>query len=377
MDLRERVRSWVRTNRLALDGDPRDIDATARRIVHDLGAAGLVAYVAPKEFGGARDQVRARDLCVIREELAWASALADAMFAIQALASYPIILAGTQAQKARYLPPLASGVAVGAFALTEPDAGSDVSGLQTRAVKTAHEYRLTGIKHFISNAGIAQTYVIFASTNPAEKGRGISAFIVEDGTPGFRVAEKTALISPHPIGVLELDDCRVPVSQRLGAEGKGLKMALRALDTLRVTVGAAAIGFARRALDEAVSHSQRRRQFGRSLSEFQAIQFKLADMATELEASRLLVYRAACADDSGEEDFALKASMAKLFATEAAQRIVDQALQIHGGKGLVSGHPVERLYRDVRALRIYEGTSEIQKLIIAKNLLNRERAHGL
>jgi len=369
--LRERVRCWVTTNRLRLDQEPDDIEVTARRIVHALGAAGFTAYVAPKEFGGARDRVQARDLCVVREELARASALADTMFAIQALASYPIVLAGTEAQKARYLSPLASGAAIGALALTEPEAGSDVSALQTRATKKAHEYSLTGSKHFISNAGVAQTYVVFASTDPEQKGRGISAFIVEDGTPGFRVTEKTPLISPHPIGVLEFDDCRVPESQRVGAEGNGLKIALRALDTLRVTVGAAALGFAERALDEAVAYSQKRRQFGRALSEFQAIQLKLADMATALEASRLLVYRAAWADDQGEETLPPRASMAKLFATEAAQRIVDQALQIHGGKGLVSGHPVERLYRDVRALRIYEGTSEIQKLIIAKNLLKR------
>jgi acyl-CoA dehydrogenase len=333
--------------------------------------------VAPKKFGGAREQVQARDLCLIREELAWGSALADAMFAVQALGSYPIVLAGSEAQKTRYLPALARGEAIAAFALTEPEAGSDVSSLQTRAVKIDGGYRLTGAKHFISNAGIAHTYVVFASTDPDKKGKGISAFVVEASTPGLRVKERTRLLSPHPIGALAFEECAVPASQRLGEEGEGLRIALTTLDMLRCAVGAAAVGLARRALDEAVGYSRNRRQFGRSLAEFQATQLKLADMATDLEASRLLVYQAAWANDQGAADLPLKASMAKLFATEAAQRIVDQALQIHGGIGVVSGHPVERLYRDVRALRIYEGTSEIQKLIIAKNILKKERSHEL
>jgi acyl-CoA dehydrogenase len=374
--LRDRIRSWSQKY-LAARGEESDVDAAARCLIKNLGEEGFTAYVAPKKFGGAREQVQARDLCLIREELAWGSALADAMFAVQALGSYPIVLAGSEAQKARYLPALAGGEAIAAFALTEPEAGSDVSSLQTRAVNIDGGYRLTGAKHLISNAGIAHTYVVFASTDLDKKGKGISAFVVEAGTPGLRVKERTRLLSPHPIGALEFEECPVPASQRLGEEGEGLKIALTTLDMLRCTVGAAAVGLARRALDEAVAYSRSRRQFGRSLAGFQATQLKLADMATELEASRLLVYQAAWANDHGAADLPLKSSMAKLFATEAAQRIVDQALQIHGGIGVVSGHPVERLYRDVRALRIYEGTSEIQKLIIAKNILKKERSHEL
>jgi acyl-CoA dehydrogenase len=369
--LRSHARSWAKKNLLSENGNGIDIDTEARRLVSLLGQDGFLAHVAPKEFGGAREQVQARDLCSIREQLAWGSALADTMFAVQALGSYPILLAGTKEQKSRYLPPLAKGTAIAAFALTEPQAGSDVSSLETRAVRNGRGYRLKGVKHFISNAGIAQTHVVFASTDPEKKGKGITAFIVEAGVPGLILREKTKLLSPHPIGVLAFEDCAVPEGQRLGGEGEGLKIALRTLDTLRCTVGAAAVGLAQRALDESIRYSQHRRQFGRALCEFQATQIKLADMATELEASRLLVYRAAWANDHGGEDLPLKSAMAKLFATEAAQRIVDQAVQIHGGAGLVSGNPVERLYRDVRALRIYEGTSEIQKLVIARNLLKK------
>jgi acyl-CoA dehydrogenase len=371
MRLSRRAHAWAKKNLFSDNGNGIDIDAEARRLVTRLGRDGFMAYIAPKKFGGDREQVQARDLCSIREQLAWGSALADTMFAVQALGSYPILLAGTKEQKSRYLPPLAKGTALAAFALTEPNAGSDVSSLETRAVKNGKGYRLKGVKHLISNAGIAQTYVVFASTDPEKKGKGITAFIVEAGAPGLILREKTKLLSPHPIGVLAFEDCAVPDSQRLGGEGEGLTIALRTLDTLRCTVGAAAVGLAQRALDESIRYSRHRRQFGRALSEFQATQIKLADMATELEASRLLVYRAAWANDHGEKDLPLKSAMAKLFATEAAQRIVDQAVQIHGGAGLVSGNPVERLYRDVRALRIYEGTSEIQKLVIARNLLKK------
>jgi acyl-CoA dehydrogenase len=375
--LRRHARAWAEKNLFSENPNAPDVDREACRLAARLGRDGFMAHVAPKTFGGAREQVQARDLCVIREELAWGSALADTMFAIQALGSQPIVLAGSDEQKNRYLPPLARGENIAAFALTEPEAGSDVASLATRAVRNRRGYRLSGIKQFISNAGIAQTHVVFASTDPEKKGKGISAFIVEAGAPGFFLKEKTALLSPHPIGVLALEDCFVPETQRLGAEGDGLKIAYRTLDVLRCTVGAAAVGLAQRALDESLRYSQNRRQFGSALSAFQATQFKLADMATDLEASRLLVYQAAWANDNGREDLPLISAMAKLFATEAAQRIVDQAVQIHGGAGVVSGNIVERLYRDVRALRIYEGTSEIQKLVIAKTLLRKEPAHGL
>ncbi len=295
------------------------------------------------------------------------------MFAMQALGSHPITLAGSDEQKARYLPPIARGEAIAAFALTEPEAGSDISSVQTHAVKRGKDYFITGVKRFISNAGLAQTYVVFAVTDPEKRAKGISAFVVEANIPGFVFKEKTPMISPHPIGVIGFDECRIPESQRLGSEGEGLRIALATLDTLRCTVGAAAVGLAQRALEEAIQYSQRRRQFGQALAEFQGIQFKLADMATELEAARLLVYQAAWIHDHGEKGLKPKSSMAKLFATEAAQRIVDQALQIHGGTGVVVGTPVEQLYRDVRALRIYEGTSEIQKLVIARTLLKGDQ----
>ena len=375
--LRRQVRAWVKSY-LGTAGDGQlDLESEACRLAKQLGQDGLMAYAVPGKFGGVRESVQARDLCVIREELAWGSALADVMFGVQALGTSPIALAGNEEQKRHYLPPLAKGERLAAFALTELNAGSDVSAIGTRALRDTNGYRLDGVKHFISNAGIAHTYVVFASTQPEAKAKGLSAFIVESDSAGFTVKEKTPLLSPHPIGVLAFDDCFVPQHQRLGGEGEGWKIAQRTLDTLRCTVGAAAVGFARRALEEALAYSRNRRQFGRALAEFQGIQFKLADMATELEAARLLVYQAASMKDHHHQEAPLKTSMAKLFATEAAQRIVDQSLQIHGGSGLVVGNILERLYRDVRALRIYEGTSEIQRLIIAKHLLRKEHADGL
>ena len=256
-----------------------------------------------------------------------------------------------------------------AFALTEAEAGSDVSSLTTRAVRENGEFRLTGTKRFVSNAGIADNYLVFASTNPELRGKGISAFIVASTAPGLLIKEKMTLLSPHPIGVVALENCIVPESNLIGAEGQGLQIALQTLDLLRCTVGAAALGFSQRALEEAILYSKHRRQFGRAIGQFQGVQFKLAEMATSLEAARLLVYQAAWAHDSDMDDVKQKSSMAKLYATEAAQHIVDQALQIHGGNGLIAGSITERLYRDVRALRIYEGTSEIQKMIIARELL--------
>ena len=370
LELRRKVRSWVEKNLLWGGKKEPDIEEEALRLLKQLGQAGFIAHAAPKRFGGARENVQARDLCLLREELARGSPLADTMFAVQALGSYPITIAGSDQQKARYLPSIAKGEVAAAFALTEPNAGSDIASMETRAVKRGKEYFLKGTKSFISNAGIAQTYVVFASTEPGKKAKGISAFVVEADSPGLRLKEKLSLLSPHPIGTISFENCRVPETQLLGNEGEGLKIALATLDTLRCTVGAAAVGLAQRALEEAIHYSQQRRQFGQALADFQAIQFKLADMATELEASRLLVYQAAWMCDHGQKALKQKSSMAKLFATEAAQRIVDQALQIHGGMGVVTGTVMEMLYRAVRALRIYEGTSEIQKLVIARSLLN-------
>jgi acyl-CoA dehydrogenase len=366
--LQTRVRAWVESNLLA-GHDSGDLESRARLLVQQFGAAEFLKHTVPRQFGGVREKVEARDLCILREELARADALGDTMFALQALGSYPITLAGSAAQKQNYLPRVASGAAIAAFAITEPEAGSDVASLQTVAVRRGEQFILSGTKRFISNAGIADFYVVFASTEPEKKAKGVSAFIVDANTPGLVVTEKTKVLSPHPIGVLGFTDCMVAQSALLGAEGDGLKIAFETLDLLRCSVGAAAVGFAQRALEEAIQYSKARRQFGRAIGEFQGIQFKLAEMATELEAARLLVYQAAWAHDCGKADAKQKSSMAKFYATEAAQRIVDQALQIHGGNGLVAGSIMERLYRDVRALRIYEGTSEIQKLVIARGLL--------
>ena len=367
--LRARVRQWAKKNPHAFQNPEEPIEEAARRLVRQLGEAGLLAYSVPQKFGGVREKVEARDLCILREELARNSALADTMFAVQALGSYPITLFGSEEQKRHYLPRVAQGIAIAAFALSEPEAGSDIAGLQTLALRRGLEYCLTGTKRFISNAGIADSYVVFASTKPELKGKGISAFVVDANTPGLIIKERTQVISPHPIGAVAFEECVIPENSRLGNEGDGFKIALGTLDLLRCTVGAAAVGLACRGLEEAVDYSRKRRQFDRPLTEFQGIQFKLADMATELEAARLLVYQAAWAHDGDAADAKLKSSMAKLFATEAAQRIVDEAVQIHGGMGVVVGSVVERLYREVRALRIYEGTSEIQKIVIARELL--------
>ena len=373
--LRKRLGSWKRHNP-SVEHNPDDLERDACGLARRLGTDGFMGYAIPHQYGGVRETVQARDLCVIREELASHSALADVMFGVQALGSYPIVIAGTAEQKQKYLPPLATAENIAAFALTEPEAGSDAAAISTRATKVSGGYRLDGSKCFISNAGIAHTYVVFASTEPNVRAKGISAFIVQADAPGFSVKGKTRLLSPHPIGVLSFDNCFVPQQHRLGTDGEGLSIAFRTLDTLRSTVGAAAVGFARRALSEALAYSQSRRQFGRPIGDFQGIQFKLADMAADLEAARLLVHQAAWAHDMQDPELPLKSSIAKLFATEAAQRIVDQALQIHGGNGVVAGHIMERLYRDVRALRIYEGSSEIQKLVIAKNLIPKERPYG-
>jgi acyl-CoA dehydrogenase len=292
---------------------------------------------------------------------------------MQALGSYPITLRGGESQKRGYLPNVASGAAIAAFAITEPEAGSDVASMQTRALRQGNRFSITGLKRFISNAGIADFYVVFASTDPEKKAKGVSAFVVAASAPGMVVKEKIEMLSPHPMGVIEFDNCIVEEHALLGKEGDGLSIAFATLDLLRCTVGAAAVGLAQRALGEAIEYSKSRRQFGRAIAEFQGIEFKLAEMATDLEAARLLVYQAAWVHDCAGEDSKLKSAMAKFYATEAAQRVVDQALQIHGANGLIAGSVMERLYRDVRALRIYEGTSDIQKVIIARRLLGQSR----
>ena len=347
----------------------------ARALLALLGAAGWCRAVVPEELGGsplpaaATGTVSIAVLCAIREALASASPLADAVFALQALGSMPITLSDNQEMRRRWLPEVAAGRAMAAFAMTEPEAGSDVGAIATRAFRDGDGYRLDGGKWLISNAGIADFYCVFASTGPDAGTRGLSCFVVASDAPGLRFVGAQVLSEPHPLGELAFDGCRVPASARLGAEGEGFRLGMRALDRLRPTVAAAACGFGARALEEAIGHARERRQFGKSLAEQPLVAAKLARMATDLEAARLLVARAAAAADSGTARITLEAAQAKLFATEAAQRIVDDAVQIWGGRGALAASPVDRLYRAVRSLRIYEGTSEIQHLVIARELL--------
>lgn len=346
--------------------DERDIEEALRSYVRLLSEQGLLRY----SVGAPGERFDLRAFCIIRETLSYLSALADLAFVMQGLGTYAISLAGTEHVRDFWLDRARTGQAIAAFALTEPEAGSDVSALKTEARREGDGYIINGRKRFISNAGIADFYTAFARTGTREDGRAeISAFIVSARMPGFSVAERTEMIAPHPIGELEFKDCRVPAEDMIGNPGDGLRLALQTLDMFRASVGAAACGMARRALDESLKYAKTREQFGKPLSGHQLIQEKLADMITELDAARLLVYRAAYLKDAGDERSTREASEAKLFATEAAGRISDQAVQIHGGSGLVRGSVVERLYRDVRALRVYEGTSEIQKLVIANQLL--------
>ena len=332
-----------------------------------LANEGLLKYCVPEEYGGVG--VRVMDLCIIREELARVSCQADTNFIMQGLGSYPITLGGTDEQKARYLPPIARGESIAAFALTEPHAGSDVISMKTEAKLDGDDWVLNGHKKFISQAGDASTYTVFAQTEPGQGSRGISVFVVESGTPGFDDSKRMDLMAAHPIGEPKWVDCHVPQANLLGERGRGLRLAMGTLDTFRTTVAAAAIGMAQAAYDASIEYAKNRQMFGQNLSDFQATQFKLADMAVSLDAARLLAQRSAWLKDSGEESVIKEASFAKLFGTEAATRIIHEAVQIHGGAGLERGNRVERLYREVRALTIYEGTSEIQRQTIARQIL--------
>jgi len=361
--------------RAEVDEDETDqgkSDEKFRELVSLLAQAELLRYAVAKP--DAAFDVRA--LCLIREELSYSSPLTDLAFVMQGLGTHAISLAAPGHVRDFWLARAAEGRAVAAFALTEPEVGSDVAAIQTTARRDGDSYILDGRKRFISNAGIADFYTVFARTGTrADRRAEISAFVVGARMNGFAVRERTRLISPHPVGEIEFNSLRVPAEDRVGSEGEGFSLAMQTLGTFRASVGAAACGMARRALNEAVAYAKRRQQFGQPLATHQLIQEKLADMSVELDAARLLVYRAAylrdtySREDSYAPTLARAASTAKLYATEAAGRIIDQALQIHGGAGLVHGHLIERLYRDIRALRIYEGTSEIQKLVIARELL--------
>ncbi|HEV7859562.1 MAG TPA: acyl-CoA dehydrogenase family protein [Pyrinomonadaceae bacterium] len=366
-ELARLVTEFVRSEIEPRAAEETDEDAHFRALLALLAGAGVLPYAVASEPGAPLD---VRSLCLVREALSYSSSLADVAFVMQGLGTYAMSLAAPEHVREFWLSRAATGRAIAAFALTEPDAGSDVAAIKTTARRDGEGYLINGRKRFISNAGLADFYTVFARTGTRADGRALlSAFIVGARMQGFHVRERTRLIAPHPVGEIEFKDCRVPVENMIGNEGDGFRLAMKTLDTFRASVGAAACGMARRALDEAVRYAKTRQQFGRPLAEHQLIQEKLAMMATELDAARLLVYRAAYLKDAGVEQVTREASQAKLYATEAASRIIDESVQIHGGNGLVHGHVVERLYRDVRALRIYEGTSEIQKLIIAGQLL--------
>jgi alkylation response protein AidB-like acyl-CoA dehydrogenase len=341
-----------------------DVDADCRRLVRLLGEGGWLRHA----IGGVGDAIDTRAICLIRETLARHNGLADFAFAMQGLGSGAISLFGTDEQRARYLPKVAGGDAIAAFALSEPDAGSDVAAMQCAARLDGDAYVLDGEKTWISNGGIADFYVVFARTGEAPGARGISAFIVDAGAPGFEIAERIEVIAPHPLARLRFSGCRIPAAQRIGAAGQGFKVAMATLDVFRTSVAAAALGFARRAFDEALAHALNRKMFGQTLADFQLTQATLAQMATRIDAAALLTYRAAWERDRGMK-VTKEAAMAKMTATESAQQVIDAAVQLFGGLGVTSGHPAEQLYREIRALRIYEGATEVQQLIIARELL--------
>ena len=345
------------------------IDRECVSLVKALGQGGwLKPAIAGKAHGGASEVIDTRTICLLREELAWHHGLADFAFAMQGLGSGAISLKGTPEQQAAYLPRVAKGEALAAFALSEPDAGSDVAAMQCSALATADGYRLNGLKTWISNGGIADFYVVFARTGEAPGARGISAFIVDADSPGLEIAERIDVMAPHPLATLHFNNVLVPHAKRIGAAGEGFKVAMATLDVFRTSVAAASLGFARRALDESIAWAKQRKMFGGTLADFQITQSKLAQMATLLDAATLLTYRAAWLRDQGQR-ITQEAAMAKMTATENAQQIIDMAVQMHGGMGVKKGCIVESLYREIRALRIYEGATEVQQLIIGRDLL--------
>jgi acyl-CoA dehydrogenase len=351
--------------------DHANADAACRTWVRRLGEAGVLRACVPGAFGGARDALDSRALVVARETLAYHDGLADFAFAMQGLGSGAITLEGSAALKSTWLPRVARGEAIAAFALSEPQAGSDVAAMQCAARRDGGHWVLDGEKTWISNGGIADFYCVFARTGEAPGTRGISAFLVPADAPGLSIAERIDVIAPHPLARLRFDACRVPADHLLGVAGEGFKLAMRTLDIFRASVAAAALGFARRALDEAVAWSTRRPMFGATLADQPLTQATLGDMATDIDAAALLTYRAAWQRDVAGTRTTREAAMAKLTATENAQRVIDRAVQLHGGRGVQSGQVVERLYREIRALRIYEGASEVQRLIVGRETLRQ------
>jgi acyl-CoA dehydrogenase len=366
-ELAAALRPWAEKHLSRRDGS--DVQAECRQLVSRLGEAGWLKYaVGGCAFGGAMETIDTRAVCLVRETLAYHSGLADFCFALQGLGSGTISLFGTEAQKATYLPRVVQGTAVAAFALSETEAGSDAAALRCEARSAGDEFVLNGEKTWISNGGIADFYVVFARSGEAAGARGISAFIVEPQTPGFEISETIEVLAPHPLARILLKHCKIPTSQRIGMGGEGFKMAMATLDVFRASVAAAAIGMARRALDEAVRRTTTRRMFGQMLADFQLTQAKLAEMATSVDAAALLTYRAAWLRDQGQR-VTVEAAMAKMSATETAQKVIDSAVQIFGGQGVKSGEVVEQLYREIRPLRIYEGATEVQQIVIARGIL--------
>ncbi len=353
--------------------DHHDTDEACRQLVKALGKGGWLNVAVPQgpdgRWGGRWPEIDSRTLCIVRETLARHEGLADFAFAMQGLGSGAISIAGSDALREKYLPRVASGDAIAAFALSEPDAGSDVAAMSCEATLDGDHYVLNGEKTWISNGGIADFYCVFVRTGEAPGARGITGFVVDADTPGLNIAERIDVIAPHPLARLQFDNCRVPVSQRLGEGGQGFKIAMMTLDIFRASVAAAALGFARRALQEGLGRAKSRKMFGQTLGDLQLTQAALGDMAMEIDAAALLTYRAAWVRDVQKQRTTREAAMAKMAATESAQRVIDRALQMFGGLGVKSGEPVEKLYREIRALRIYEGATEVQKLIIARELL--------
>jgi acyl-CoA dehydrogenase len=366
-ELATALEAWSATHMAHVDHS--NIDAACRACVRALGDGGWLRHaVGGTQHGGAAELLDTRSLCLIRETLARYEGLADFAFAMQGLGSGAISLDGSAAQKQNYLPRVASGSAIAAFALSEPDAGSDVAAMACEARVDGEHVVLNGEKTWISNGGIADFYLVFARSGEAPGSRGISAFIVDANTPGLEIAERIEVIAPHPLARLRFSNCRIPLSQRVGGAGEGFKVAMRTLDVFRTSVAAAALGFARRAMQEAMHRATTRKMFKGVLGDFQLTQAKLATMATTIDSAALLVYRAAWMRDQGH-NVTREAAMAKMAATEGAQQVIDSAVQLWGGMGVVSGQPVERLYREIRALRIYEGATEVQQLIIGRDLL--------
>ncbi len=374
-DLVRDLEAWT-AQRLSGAEAGTDVELSCRNLVAELGAGGWLRHCVAGAYGGARETIDVRSLCLMREHLAHRSGLADFAFAMQGLGSGAISLGGSDAIKRRYLPEVAAGRSIAAFALSEPEAGSDVGALAASALREGDYYVLDGDKTWISNGGIADFYCVFARTGEAPGTRGISAFVVDADTPGLSIAEKIPVIAPHPLATLRFSDCRVPAANLLGQPGAGFKLAMQTLDIFRTSVAAAAIGFARHALDAALSRATSRKMFGQTLADFQLTQAALADMATGVDTSALLTYRAAWSRDCQGVPATAEVAMAKMVATETAQQVIDRALQIFGGLGVKSGMAVELLYREIRALRIYEGATEVQKLIIGRQLLKDFAAAG-